>query len=63
MANAYRPISLLYIISKAFEAVLATRIAYLAETHGLLPPNHFGALKERFTIDALQVLQEKIYQA
>ena len=63
VANAYRPISLLYTISKAFEAVIATRIAYLAETHGLLPPNHFGALKGRSTIDALQVLQEKIHQA
>ena len=63
MTNAYRPISLLYTINKAFEAVLATRIAYLAETYGLLPPNHFGALKGRFIIDTLQILQEKIYQA
>ena len=53
VANAYQPISLLYIISKAFEAVIATRIAYLIEIHELLPPNHFGALKERSTIDAL----------
>ena len=63
VANVYCPISLLYTISKAFEAVIATRIAYLAETHGLLPTNHFGALKGRSMIDALQVLQEKIYQA
>ena len=62
VANAYCPISLLYIISKAFEAVIAIRIAYLAETHGLLPINHFEALKERSIIDALQILQEKIYQ-
>ena len=63
IANAYCPISLLYIISKAFKAVIATRISYLTETHGLLPPNHFGTLKERFIINTLQVLQEKIYQA
>ena len=63
MANAYRPISLLYIISKAFEVVLAIRIVYLTETHGLLPPNHFGALKERSIINTLQILQKKIYQA
>ena len=62
VANIYQPISLLYIISKAFEAVIATRIVYLAETYSLLPANHFGALKERFTIDALQILQEKIHQ-
>ena len=63
IANAYWLISLLYIISKAFKAVIATRIAYFAETHELLPLNHFRALKERSIIDILQVLQEKIYQA
>ena len=62
VANAYRLISLLYIISKAFEAVLATRIAYLAKTHSLLPLNHFGTLKERSIINTLQILQKKIYQ-
>ena len=53
VVKAYQLISLLYIISKAFEAVIAIRIAYLAETYELLPPNHFGALKERFTNNAL----------
>ena len=51
--NAYQLISLLYIISKAFKAVIATRIIYLIETHGLLPANHFGVFKERSIIDTL----------
>lgn len=45
------------------EAVVAERISYLVEEHGLLLSNHFGGLKQRSTVDALIVLQEKIYQA
>lgn len=59
----YRPISLLPTLSKAMEAVVAERISYLVEEHGFLPSNHFGGLKQRSTVDALVVLQEKIYQA
>lgn len=40
--NAYRPISLLTTLVKALEAVVATRILYLAEEYGLLPENHLG---------------------
>lgn len=35
--KSYRPIALLNTIGKAMEFILAKRIAYLAETHGLLP--------------------------
>jgi len=45
------------------ESVLAERISYLDETHGLLPKCHFGARKQRSTIDALQLATEDIYQA
>ena len=61
--ESYRPISLLPTLSKAMEAVVAERISYLVEEDGLLPSNHFGGLKQRSTVDALVVLQEKIYQA
>ena len=61
--KSYRPISLLLTLSKAMEAVVAERISYLVEEHGLLPSNHFGGLKQRSTVDVLVVLQEKIYQA
>lgn len=61
--NAFRPISFFSILSKAIEAVIAEKISYLVEKHGLLPLNHYGALKRKCTIDALLPIQEKIYQA
>lgn len=59
---AYRPISLLPTLSKAFESVVTSRIGYLAEEYSLLPGNHFGGLKRKSNVDALVTLQEKIYQ-
>lgn len=61
--NAYRPISLLPTISKWLEALVATRISYLAETEGLLPQNHFGARKQRPSEQALNILVERIHDA
>lgn len=61
--NSFRPISLLSTLSKAIEAIMAERISYQVERHGLLPLNHYGALKRKSTIDALFTVQEKIYQA
>lgn len=61
--SAYHPISLLPTLSKAIESLVAERIAHLSDEYGLLPGNHFGGLKCKNTVDALVVLQEKIYQA
>lgn len=61
--EAFRPISLLATLSKACESLNANRLSYLNELHQILPGNHFDTLKGRSTIDALTVLQEKIYQA
>jgi hypothetical protein len=63
VAKAYRPISLLSTLGKAMEGVVAERLSYLVETHNLLPRNHFGARKNRSTVQALTVLQESIYNA
>jgi len=62
-AKSYRPISLLQTISKVLEAAIAERISYLVETHGLLPTTHFGARKQRLSVDALVHLQERIFKA
>jgi len=62
-AKSYRPISLLQTISKVMESVIAERISYLVETHGLLPTTHFGARKLRSSVDALVHLQERIFRA
>ena len=62
LAKAWRPISLLATLSKILEAVLAERISYVAETHDLLPQNHFGARRRRLAEQALVLLQENIYK-
>ncbi|PHH92210.1 hypothetical protein CDD83_8410 [Cordyceps sp. RAO-2017] len=63
LAKAWRPISLLSTLGKILEAVVAERISYAVETHGLLPANHFGARKRRSADQALMLLQEQIYRA
>jgi ribonuclease HI len=63
LPGAYRPISLLSSLGKALESVIAQRISYLAETHDLLPHNHFGGRKRRSTVQALTILQERIWDA
>jgi len=52
---------LLSMLGKVLESVIAKRISYAVETFGLLPTNHFGAKKKRFTKQALLLLQEHIY--
>lgn len=63
VAKAWRPISLLSTLGKVLEAVVADRLSYMTETHGLLPTNHFGARKGRSAEQALILLQEHVYNA
>ncbi|KYK54122.1 hypothetical protein DCS_06079 [Drechmeria coniospora] len=42
---------------------MAERISYAVETQGLLPTNHFGARRRRSAVQALVLLQERIYKA
>jgi hypothetical protein len=63
IAKAWRPISLLATLGKILESVVAERISYAVETHGLLPTSHFGARKQRSAEQALLLLQEQIYAA
>ncbi|KAF7174349.1 hypothetical protein CNMCM5623_007004 [Aspergillus felis] len=59
--KAYRPIALLNTLSKLLEALVASRMSYLAETHGLLPENHFGGRKGQGTENALHAALEAIH--
>lgn len=59
----FRPISPLPTLSKALESVIARRLSFLVEDYGLPPNNHYGRRKRRSTVDALMILQEKIFQA
>ncbi len=61
--EAFRPISLLSKLNKALESLVVQKLSHLAEIHGLLPNNHFGAKKRRSSVDALLTLWEKIFQA
>jgi len=61
--TAFRPISLLQTLGKTLESAIAERISFLDDRHGLLPKAHFGARKQRSTVDALQVVVEKVHTA
>ncbi len=61
--KVYRLISLIPTISKGLEAVIASRMSYLVETHDFLPTNHFEACKRRLCDQAVNVVIEKIYDA
>ncbi|KAJ5138858.1 uncharacterized protein N7515_003706 [Penicillium bovifimosum] len=61
--GAYRPISLLNTLGKLLEAVMARRLSYVAEKHGLLPNSQFGGRPGRTTEQALLVLSSAIDKA
>ncbi len=61
LSGVYRLISLIFTLRKAMQSAIATRIGYLADKYSLLQGNHFGSLKEKFTVDALLAHQEKVY--
>ena len=61
--KAYRPIALLNTLGKALEAIIANRLAYLADVHQLLPSRHTGGRKLASTEHALHFLLQRIYQA
>ena len=61
--KSYRPIALLSTLGKALEAVMAGRLAYLADVHGLLPSRHTGGRKLASTEHAIHFLLQRIHQA
>ncbi|KAJ5340336.1 hypothetical protein N7541_009460 [Penicillium brevicompactum] len=61
--GAYRPIPLPNTLGKLLEAVIARRLSYLAEKHGLLPDTQFGGRPGRTTKQALLVLANAIDRA
>jgi hypothetical protein len=61
LPNAYRPIALLNTMGKVFEAVIAKRLSYIAETQEMLPNCHFGGRPGRSTTDAIVSFTETVY--
>jgi len=58
--KAYRVISLLNCLGKISERVLAQRLAYLAETTGLLHPLQIGGRQKKSAIDTALLLTNEI---
>jgi hypothetical protein len=63
LADNYRPIALLNTLGKVFEAIMATRISYLIETHDILPLNHIGGRNGLSCEVALHTLTTAIHKA
>jgi ribonuclease HI len=61
--KSYRLIALLSTLGKALESVIAKQIAYLVDTHGLLPHRHTGGRKLASTEHAIHFLLQRIHQA
>jgi hypothetical protein len=61
--KAYRPISLLPTVSKILEKVVARRLSFLAETHNLLPTNHFRGRPKKSSEQAVDLIVEQIHKA
>jgi Reverse transcriptase (RNA-dependent DNA polymerase) len=43
--DSCRPVALLNTLGKLLESIVATRLSYMIEGHGLLPKSHFGGRK------------------
>ncbi|EDN04471.1 predicted protein [Histoplasma mississippiense (nom. inval.)] len=61
--KAYRPITLLSTLGKALEAIIANRLAYIADVYRLLPSRHTGGRKLASTEHAMHFLLQQIHQA
>lgn len=59
----YRPISLLPIISKIFEALINDKIVYHLESNNLFSDSQYGFRSSRSTADLLTVITDRIYSA
>jgi hypothetical protein len=61
--KSYRPIALLNTLGKALEAVIASRLSYLADNHHILPSRHTGGRKLTSTDHAIHLLLQRIHDA
>ena len=62
-AKNYRPVSLLYVVSKVFEKLLNNRIVDHLEKCGLFPDFQYGFRSSRSTADLLTVVSDRIARA
>ena len=55
LPKAFRPITLLNSIAKILSSIVSEDLVHLAETHHLLPDNHFGGCSGRSTTDSVML--------
>ena len=61
--KAYQPIALLDTMAKILSSCIAENITFIAKTHGLLPPTHFGGHPGHTTVDSLHILTKFAHDA
>ena len=61
--KSWRPISLLSVLGKGLERLIARRISYIAVTQGILHTQQFGALQKRSAVDLVAALIHDLEQA
>jgi len=61
--KSYRPVSLLNCLGKISEKIMASRLAYFAESQGLLHTDQMGGRQGRSAVDAVMALVHDIQQA
>ena len=62
-AKKYRPVSLLSVVSKAFEKLISNRIVEHLENSGLFSDFQYGFRSSRSTADLLTVVSDRIARA
>ncbi|EDN04709.1 conserved hypothetical protein [Histoplasma mississippiense (nom. inval.)] len=61
--RSWRPIALLSVISKGLERIIARRLAYTALIHGIVSPQHGGALPRRSAMDLVATFTHEVEAA
>lgn len=61
--RAWRPIALLSCVSKGLERIIARRLTWTALTHGILSPQHGGALPKRSAMDLVAAFTHDVEAA
>jgi ribonuclease HI len=60
LPKSYRPIAMQPCLGKVLEKIVASRLAHLATSRNLIPPEQFGGLPNRNATDAVQTLVHDI---
>lgn len=63
LPKSYRPIALLNTLGKVLESIIALRVSWALEEHGLLPKGHLGGRKGVSVDHAIQLILDTIHRA